>query len=109
MGHAKLDLNALDSAVEFYLALATQRSYNSTKKRYASIWVAQCFELVPASEQQLRQFVVSLAKEGVAHSTLKCYLAAIRHLHIAKGVGDPAFSAMPRLVQVLRGTRFDQR
>ena len=39
---------------------------------------------------------------------LKCYLAAIRHLHIAKGVGDPAISAMPRLVQVLRGTRFDQ-
>ena len=25
---------------------------------------------MPASEQQLRQFVVSLAKEGVAHSTL---------------------------------------
>ena len=46
-----------------------------------------------------------LANEDLRHSTIKCYLAAIRHLHVAQGVGDPNISSMAHLEQVLRGVK----
>lgn len=45
---------------------------------------------------------------GLAHSTIKCYLSAVRHLHIAEKRGDPGISCMPRLEQVLRGIKLTQ-
>ena len=57
---------------------------------------------IPASEHQLCQFVACLAIEKISHSTIKCYLSAIRHLHVAVGLGDPRICDMARLEQVLR-------
>ena len=59
----------------------------------------------PAAENQLCLFVSSLANEKLCHNTIKCYMAAIRHLHIADGWGDPHISNMSRLEQVLRGIK----
>ena len=58
---------------------------------------------IPASEHQLCQFVACLAIEKISHSTIKCYLSAIRHLHVAVGQGDPRICDIARLEQVLRG------
>ena len=60
---------------------------------------------MPASENHLCLFVSSLANQNLYHSTIKCYLAAVRHLHIAEGYGDPNISSMPRLEQVLKGVK----
>ena len=64
--------------------------------------------MLPGSEHQLYQFVVFLAIEKLCHNTIKCYLAAIRHLHIAVGAGDPGISHMPNLEQVLKGVKSSQ-
>ena len=63
---------------------------------------------IPASEQHLCQYIAYLAMAGLAHSTIKCYLSAVRHLHIAEDAGDPGISRMPRLEQVLRGVKRTQ-
>ena len=45
-------------------------------------------------EQSLCQYVVSLANGGLAHASIKCYLSAVRHLHIEEGWGDPRIKQM---------------
>lgn len=50
-------------------------------------------------------FVSKLAKEKLTYGTIKCYLAGVRHAHIAGGFGDPRMSEMPRLEQVIRGIK----
>lgn len=59
----------------------------------------------PAQEHQLCQYVSFLAIDNLCHNTIKCYLSAVRHLHIAEGWGDPGISKMARLEQVLRGIK----
>jgi hypothetical protein len=56
-------------------------------------------------ERQLCLFVSFLASQKLCHSTIKCYLAAVRHLHIAEGFGDPLICDMARLEQVLKGVK----
>ena len=50
-------------------------------------------------------FCIFIANEKLCHSTIKCYLAAIRHLNIAEGYGNPHISHMARLKQVLKGIK----
>ena len=57
---------------------------------------------IPASEQQVCLFCVFLAKQKLTHATIKCYLAAVRHLHMA---GDPHMGSMAKLEQVLKGIK----
>ena len=59
----------------------------------------------PHCQHQKINFVSSLANQNLCHSTIKCYLAAVRHLHIAEGYGDPNISSMARLEQVLKGIK----
>ena len=40
---------------------------------------------LPVSEHVLACFVSTLAKQGLKHQTLKCYLLAVRHLQISHG------------------------
>ena len=95
--------------MEFYfcngLTAATQRSYNSAKRRYTQFCQSQGLRPTPASEHQLCQYVSCLAMDNLCHNTIKCYLSAVRHLHIADGLGDPGISKMARLEQVLRGIK----
>ena len=42
------------------------------------------------------------------HSTIKVYLAAVRHLHIENHVCDPDMGGMARLEQVIKGVKRDQ-
>lgn len=98
--------------MEFYfqngLASSTQRAYKSAKNRYSEFCVVNKFSPLPASEHLLCRFASSLANEKLCHNTIKCYLAAVRHLHIAEGYGDPLISRMARLEQVLKGVKSTQ-
>ena len=56
----------------------------------------------------LCKFVAQLAEEGLKHRTIKCYMAGIRHLHIAEGLGDPFLPPLAKLHYVLRGVKRSQ-
>ena len=60
-------------------------------------------EPLPASEQLLILFVAELSLR-VCHSTARTYLAAVRHMHISQGHGDP-LKGCPRLELVLKGLK----
>ena len=54
----------------------------------------------------LRAPAVSYQAEGkLCHSTIKCYLSAVRQMHVVEGYGDPSMSSMARLEQVLKGIK----
>ena len=107
-----MDLQELDRSVEFFfrngLANSTQRTYNSAKKRYIMFCSSVNLPPLPVTEQLLCRFVSYLANQSLTHSTIKGYLAGVRHLHIAEGLGDPRISAMAQLEQVLRGVKLTQ-
>ena len=87
------------------LAQSTRRTYDSAKRRYLSFCQKTNLTPLPAGEHQLCLFVAFLAQEHLAHKTIKGYLSAVRHLHIAAGVPDPKVGNMTRLEQVLRGIK----
>ena len=58
------------------------------------------------SETLLCYFVTSLAEEGMAPSTIRVYLAAVRHAQILEGFPEPReASSLPRLHLVQSGIR----
>ena len=63
---------------------------------------------MPASESTLCYFVSFLATAKLKHQTIKCYLSAVRHLHITEGHNDPFKVDLPRLHYVLRGIKRSQ-
>lgn len=56
---------------------------------------------MPANEQLLLLFVAELSQR-LCHSSVRSYLSAVRHLHIAKGFGDPLKGSL-RLELALKG------
>ena len=48
-----------------------------------------------------------LANEGLAHTSIKCYMSAVRHLQIEEGWGDPKLNCMSKLELelVMRGIK----
>jgi len=63
---------------------------------------------IPSSELLLCRSATHLAVSGLRASTIKCYLSAIKQLHIARGVGDPGIGNMAKLEQVLKGIKSAQ-
>ena len=103
VGDGGNDMQSLDSTVERYflhgLAESTRKIYNLAKRRYSEFASKHGFQPLPASEHQLP------GREGkLCHSTIKCYLSAVRQMHVAEGYGDPRMS-MVRLEQVLKGIK----
>ena len=84
---------------------STRKSYESAKNRYEKFCQTNQLTPLPASENQLCLFVSQLANEKLTHATIKCYLAAVRHAHIARGFGDPRINEMSRLEQVIKGIK----
>ena len=98
------------SANEFFtkgLAKSTLKSYQSGIRRYESFCARLNRPTLPAREETLSAFVAALAKEGVSHTSLKVYLAAVRHYQIQNGQGDPGISQMVRLEYIMKGIRRD--
>ena len=87
------------------LAASSTRTYTSGTKRYI-----QCCSLckvtpLPATEAKLSAFVSMLTRDGLSFSTIRCYLAAVRHHQIACGLGDPDVPAMSRLEYILQAVK----
>ena len=98
------------SADEFFakgLTKSTQKSYQSSVRRYRSFCVSSGRSAFPAAEDTLSAFVASLAKEGVSHTSLRVHLSAIRHHQIGNGQGDPGIAQMTRLEYVMKGIKRD--
>ena len=55
---------------------------------------------LPAFQQSLCLYVIFLYEEGLVHSSIKCYLSAVRHLQISRCFSDPLSVDFPQL-QVL--------
>ena len=96
VGDGGNDIQRLDSTVERYflhgLAESTRKTYNLAKRRYSEFASKHGFQPLPASEHQLCQFVSYQAEGKLCHSTIKCYLSAVRQMHVAEGYGDPRMS-----------------
>ena len=106
MSEARLDLCKLGNSVCKYfhegLASSTQQSYDSAKARFINFCSSAGSYPLPLSEHLLCFYVSFLADNGLAHSSIKCYLSAARHLQISHGFPDPNIGDMPRLKQTLR-------
>lgn len=83
------------------IAPSTERTYTTAQKGFLSF----CHQLnlvpLPASEDTLILYISELAQTK-AHSTIKLYLAGVRHLHIVNGLENPLEGKL-RLQLVLKG------
>ena len=60
------------------------------------------------SEQLLCLFVADAARSGLQYSTIKTYLAAVRHFAIANGGRDPFAGSLPTLGKASSGSKVDR-
>ena len=64
---------------------------------------------MPTTESTLLLFVAFLAKDGLAYTTIKVYIAAIRNLHTSSGLHNTYSQQLtPYLEQVLQGIKKEQ-
>ena len=98
----------MDHYFQSALAPTSQRTYTLAQQRYLQFCTAFGLAPLPAAEHQLCQFASYLVNDKLAHSTIKGYLSAIRHLQIAAGLPDPGISNMPKLEGVVRGIKSTQ-
>ena len=94
------------------VAASTKQTYSAGEKRFIAFCnlyrpqqAERCLPL-PASEGTLIKFSAYLAK-SIKHSSIKNYLAAVRHFHIRYGF-KLNFQKMLRLQLVLRGIKRSQ-
>ena len=107
-----MDVASLDRAVQEYfheaLASSTKRSYGSAQRRFLAFCSRSKLSPLAVSEEMLCRYVAFLAEDGLAHSTIKSYLSAVRQLQIAEGLPDPFLASMPRLEQEIKGIKVRQ-
>ena len=98
----------LDSLVHFYfregLATSTRKTYEAGKKKFIQF----CTEFnisnpLPVNQQTLCYYVAYLAKLNLSPATIKVYLSALRHYHIANDVPEPDRAKMQKLKIVSNG------
>ena len=64
------------------------------------------FPPCPAYEHQLMLFATFLSEQGLSWQSIKCYLAAVRNLHLVTGFPFPRHqSSLPRLQLLLQGIK----
>lgn len=91
------------------IATSTHRSYRSGCSRYVNFCDSANLTPFPTSEKNLILFVAQLFKDGLAGSTIKSYLAAVRYSQIALGLGNPHIPSMTQLEYVLKGAQKSAR
>ena len=90
------------------LAASTQRTYQSAQRRYISFCSYYSIHPLPVTELNLCLFVSHLASNNVSHKSIKCYLSAVRHLHIAAVGSELGIGDMTLLGYVLLGIKRTQ-
>ena len=81
----------MDNTVAVYftqgLAMYTRRTYGAAKRRYGIVCRKVGQPLLPTSKHRLCLFAANLTQEDLAHSSILGYMSAVRHLHVAAGLG----------------------
>lgn len=88
------------------LADSSKQTYSSGEKRFldfCSLYRLNPTNALPADENTLIQYAAYLAR-SIKHSSIKSYLAAVRHLHIRNGY-DLDLSKCFRVQLVCRGIK----
>ena len=105
--HTPGDLN---NDISYYLGLSiaasTKQTYSSAEKRFLEfclLYRRPCGKFLPVDETTLVQYAAYLAR-SIKYSSIKSYLAAVRHLHIRNGY-DLDFKKYPRLQQICKGIK----
>ena len=92
------------------MAASTKQTYSAGEKRFIAFInlyrPQEVKHLLPASEETLMKFSAYLAK-SIKHSSIKNYLAAVRHFHLRNGFSLDC-KKMLRLQMVLRGIKRSQ-
>ena len=79
--------------------------HKSGDKLYNDFCNNFCLTPYHVTETKLSYFVAYLFKDGLSAGTVKSYLAAVRHSQIARGLGDPHISKIPRLEYIMKGLK----
>ena len=100
----------MDRDVQFYfergLAPSTCRTYRAGINRFLKFCTAHHAQApLPVSQSLLCYYITFLAKSGLAYGTIKTYLSAVRYLHVANDLVDPAAVPMPKMKMVANGIR----
>ena len=114
MPSTRSPLNNLNAEIQRYYTLSTasstKQTYSTGEKRFltfCSLYKSQsATACLPADEQTLIEFSAYLAK-SIKYSSIKNYLAAVRHLHIRNGFCLDV-TKMLRLHLILRGIKRSQ-
>ena len=93
-GETSLQRGDFSSAVRFYaqqaLAPATRKAYTVGQGHFHRFCSAHARAPLPATERTLAEFIAYLADVvRCAPATIKLYLAAVRNMHVERGLGDP--------------------
>ena len=83
------------------LAPSSRKAYRVGQSEFMQFCHCMGVSPLPARESILILFVAHLSLR-LAHSSVRSYLSAIRHMHIVQGLGDPLAGAL-RLQLALRG------
>lgn len=83
------------------IATSTEKTYSTAQRSFLSFCQDLNLSPLPATEDTLILYVTHLAQTKV-HSTIRTYLAGVRHLHIINGLGNPLEGKL-RLELVLKG------
>ena len=93
------------------LAISVQYFVNSraglrVKRRYFNFCKLVGKKPIPTTECTLTLFVTHLATSNTSLRTIKVYLAAVRHMHVCKGLHKQFnYQVTPRLQLILRGIK----
>ena len=105
--HTPGDLN---NDISYYLGLSiaasTKQTYSSAEKRFLEfclLYRPPSGKFMPVDENTLVQYTAYLARP-IKYSSIKSYLAAVRHLHILNGY-DLDFKKYPRLQLICKGIK----
>ena len=105
--HSPGDLN---NDISYYLGLSiaasTKQTYSSAEKRFLEfclLYRPPFGKFMPVDENTLVQYAAYLAR-SIKYSSIKSYLAAVRHLHILNGY-DLDFKKYPRLQLICKGIK----
>ena len=89
---------------ELGLAPSTKRTYKAGIAKFTQFCsIFQIHHPLPVSQSTLCSYITYLAKSGLAFSTIKTYLSAIRHLHILHDLPPFGETSMPKFELVKRG------
>ena len=103
----------MDQSVQQFYAAGLAPSTKAVYKAGQQKFVKFCTEynikdVLPVSQELLCYYVSYLGREGLAFSTIKGYLSALRNLQITYGFASPFDTPMPKLDQILRGIKISR-